>query len=150
MCLFVPYVFYLLRGTQQSAGGIDVLSAAGTDGGKHAVTGKIVSERLHARVVDSPQVDLGYLVEADKVDAAVEPLEQRDNLLGMLDAVVDSVENDILEREAALMGEVVVAQQLNDLFDAHTATWQSLSSIKRFSLLRTPTDDTVMRLGLQA
>ena len=38
----------------------------------------------------------------------------------MLDAVVDSVEDDILEREAALMGEVVVAQQLNDLFDAHT------------------------------
>lgn len=69
----LSYLSYLLRCAQQSAGSIDILSTAGADGGEHTVLGQIVAELLHLLVAHSLQRDVGNLMEAYQVEAAVEP-----------------------------------------------------------------------------
>ena len=117
----LSYLSYLLRCAQQSAGSIDVLSTAGADGGEHTVLGQIVAELLHLLVAHSLQRDVGNLMEAYQVEAAVEPLHQPDDGLGVLHAVVQPLEDDVFERESALMREVVVAQQFHHLFYSHSS-----------------------------
>ena len=60
-------------------------------------------------------------MEAYQVEAAVEPLHQPDDGLGVLHAVVQPLEDDVFERESALMREVVVAQQFHHLFYSHSS-----------------------------
>lgn len=165
----LAYFANLLRGTQQAAGCIDVLSTAGTDGCKHAVRGKVIAELLHLFVIHALQWNIWNLMKADEVETAVQSLYQLDDCLGMLHAVIHSLEYDVFEREATLVGEVVVLQKLYHLLNTHTsfcrissarsegigscmeiATWHSLSSRNRFSLFLMPTELTVIRLGLHA
>ena len=40
-----------LRGAEQTAGGIDVLAAAGTDGGEDAMLGEVITELLHLLII---------------------------------------------------------------------------------------------------
>ena len=80
----LAYFANLLRGTQQAAGCIDVLSTAGTDGCKHAVRGKVIAELLHLFVIHALQWNIWNLVEADEVETAVQSLYQLDDCLGML------------------------------------------------------------------
>ena len=49
-------------------------------------------------------------MEADEVDTAFKAVEQTHDGLGMSLGIVESAEDDILKREATLMGEVVVAK----------------------------------------
>ena len=100
----------LLRGAEQAAGGIDVLAAAGTDGGENTMLGEVITELLHLLVVHTLQRDVGNLMEADEIETAIQTLHQFDDGLGMLHAVVHALEHDVLETQAALMGEIVVLQ----------------------------------------
>ena len=61
-----------------------------------------------------------YLMEADEVDMAVETFEQMADGLGVAHVVVDTAKNDVFERQTALVGKVIVAQQLYDVLDGHT------------------------------
>ena len=110
----------LLRGTQQSASGIDVLSTAGTNRSENSMRGQEVTELLHLLIIHPMQWDVWNLVETDEVDTAVKPFQELDDRLGMLHTVVHTLEDDILERETTLVREVIVAQQLHYLLDAHS------------------------------
>ena len=111
----------LLSGGEESAGGEDILSTTGPDGGKHPVDREIVAQRLHTSLVAGGEVDTWDLVETYEVDPALQTLQQSDDLAGMSGAVVESAEADILKRAATLMGEVVLTQQVDGLGDAHLA-----------------------------
>ena len=56
-------------------------------------------------------------MEADEVDAALQSIEQAHELAGIGHGVVDSVEEDVLERKAALTAEVVGLEELYHLGD---------------------------------
>ena len=60
-------------------------------------------------------------MESDEVHSALQPIEQFDNLTGMGRRVVQPSKADILKRAAALVGEVVLLQQLNHLSNRHLA-----------------------------
>jgi len=111
----------LLSGGEESAGGEDILSTTGPNGGKHPVDREIVAQRLHTSLVAGGEVDTWDLVETYEVDPALQTLQQSDDLAGMSGAVVESAEADILKRAATLMGEVVLTQQVDGLGDAHLA-----------------------------
>ena len=118
LCIFFLLSLFPSR-REQSAGRVDVLSAAGTDGGEDAVLGEIVAEALHGGIVGSMQVDVGNLVKADEVDAAVESLEQADEFTGVGGGVVESAKHDVFERQPPLVGEVVLSKQFHHVFDGH-------------------------------
>ena len=120
----------LLRCAEQSAGGIDVLSTAGTDGGENTVGGEVITELLHLLVIHSVQRNVWNRMESDEIEAAVETFHQLDDGLGMLHTVVHTLEDDVLEGEATLVGEVVVAQEVYHLFDAHASFgWHQLGTL---------------------
>lgn len=128
----------LLRGTQQSASGIDVLSTAGTNRSENSMRGQEVTELLHLLIIHPMQWDVWNLVETDEVDTAVEPLQELDDRLGMLHTVVHTLEDDILERETTLVREVIVAQQLHYLLDAHSLLgWHQLRSLGWYRVMET-------------
>ena len=60
----------LLRGAEQAAGGVDVLAAAGTDGGENTMLGEVITELLHLLVVHTLQRDVGNLMETDEIETA--------------------------------------------------------------------------------
>ena len=78
----------LLRGAEQAAGGVDVLAAAGTDGGENTMLGEVITELLHLLIIHTLQRNVWNLVETNQVEAAVKSLLQFDDGLGMLHAVV--------------------------------------------------------------
>ena len=82
--------------------------------------GEIVAEILHLLLVGAVQRHIWNLVESDEVYAAVEALEQMHKFLGVCRGVVESVEDDVLERQPSLVREVVVAQQVDDIGYRHT------------------------------
>ena len=91
---------------------------------------EVVAQRLHPFLIRTWQIDIGDRVEPDEVYTALQALQQFDNLTGMHRCVVKSCETDILERTTALMGEVVLAQQLYHLGDRHLALgWHQLLSL---------------------
>ena len=44
-----------LRGAEQAAGGVDVLAAAGTDGGEDTMLGEVITELLHLLIIHTLQ-----------------------------------------------------------------------------------------------
>ena len=68
-----------LRGAEQTAGGVDVLAAAGTDGGEDAMLGEVITELLHLLIIHTLQRDVWNLMETDQVEAAVKSLHQFDD-----------------------------------------------------------------------
>ena len=82
---------------------------------------EVVAEPLHLLLAGAVERHIGNLMETDEVDVAVEPFEQPADGLGMGLAVVDAAEDDVFERQSALVGEVVVAQQFHHILDSHTA-----------------------------
>ncbi len=80
---------------------------------------QIVAQCLHPLLVSPRQIYIRYLVESDEVHPALQPLKQFDNLAGMGRRIVQPSKADILKRAAALVGEIVLLQQLNNLSDRH-------------------------------
>ena len=100
--------------------------------------GQEVTELLHLLIIHPMQWDVWNLVETDEVDTAVEPLQELDDRLGMLHTVVHTLEDDILERETTLVREVIVAQQLHYLLDAHSLLgWHQLRSLGWYRVMET-------------
>ena len=54
-------------------------------------------------------------METNKVDAAVESLEQSEQLVGMLGGVVDAAPADVLKAHAALVAPVVLLEEGDDV-----------------------------------
>jgi len=116
---------------EQAAGGKDVLSAGGADGGEEAVGGEIVAQACHALGTDAVEGCVGDVVEAYQIDAAVQVFEKVEEGVGMAQRVVDAVEDDIFKREASLVrrrgvdgaapAEVVLPQQSHHVADAEGA-----------------------------
>ena len=115
----LSFLVDLLRGAQQAAGGEDVLAARGAYGGEHPVLCEVVAELFHLFLARSVQVDVGDGVEADEVDAAFHAVQQLYDAAGVVHRVVHPSEDDIFEGEPALVREVVVAQQVDDLLQRH-------------------------------
>ena len=91
---------------------------------------QIVAQSLHPFLIRTWQIDIGDRVEPDEVYTALQALQQFDNLTGMHRCVVKSCETDILERTTALMGEVVLFQQLHHLRNRHLALgWHQLLTL---------------------
>ena len=55
--------------------------------------GEVVAQPLHLLVIGTAEVAVGYLVEADEVDAAFKSAEQPYGLAGMVLAVIESAED---------------------------------------------------------
>src|SRR5574344_74742 len=106
-----------MRSGQQSAGSKDVLSPAGAYRGGDAVCVQIVADALHPALVGTVELYARYLVEAYQVDAALQSVEQLYDFADMRRAVIDTPEDDILEREPALMAEIISAEQVHDICD---------------------------------
>ena len=116
-------MFFMSR-RQQSTGGKDVLTTTRPDGGKHAVLCQVVAQALHPLLVGGRQVNAWYLMEPYQVHAALYALRQLDDFTGMDQRVVQSAKADILERAAALVGKVILAQQLRHLLRAAASAWK--------------------------
>ena len=69
---------------------------------------EVVAKAQHGFIVNALERSVGNIVEADEVDAAVQAIEQGDQRAGMVHTVVDTLEHDILETEAALVRTIVV------------------------------------------
>ena len=80
---------------------------------------EVVAEGFHLLLAGTVERHVGYLMEANEVDVAVESFQQPADGLGVSLTVVDTAKDDVLERQSALMSEVVVAQQLHHVFDGH-------------------------------
>ena len=125
-------VFFLLLGGQESASGVDVLASRRTDGGEKSTAVEVVAEVLESALVGGAEGGVGDGVETDEIDAAVEGSQQAHEGVGMAVAVVEAVEDDVLEGQAALLGalfvivvglaaEVVLAEYADNVFDAESA-----------------------------
>ena len=82
---------------------------------------EIVAESLHLLLVATFEVNVRNLVEAYEIDAAEESLGQLHNLAGVSHRVVNATEHDIFERETALMSEVVLVHEVDNLGYRHSA-----------------------------
>ena len=82
---------------------------------------EIVAQTLHPLLIGTRQIHIRNLVEPNQVHTTLQALQQADDLPGMRRRVVKPRETDILKRATALMGEVVLLQQLNHLSDRHLA-----------------------------
>ena len=60
-------------------------------------------------ILRAPKLAAGKFVEGNEVDLAAQSLQQLREPLGILLGVVDTVEHDILEREAAMRGKRIGA-----------------------------------------
>ena len=79
---------------------------------------EVVAEGQHALVAAGAQLGhIGNHVIADEVDAHMLVGQNLAQRLGMLDVVVEPLPHDVLDREAALVGEVILAQHLEHLVD---------------------------------
>ena len=94
--------FYLLR-TQQAAGGEDILTTTGSDGGKHTMGRQIIAQGFHTLLVRARQVDTRDLMESDQVHKSVQSLHQFHDLTTKSGRIVQSAKADILERTTALV-----------------------------------------------
>ena len=65
-----------LRGAEQTASGVDVLAAAGTDSGENTMGSEVITELLHLLIVHTLQRDVGNLMEADEIETAIKPPEK--------------------------------------------------------------------------
>ena len=83
-----------LRGAEQTASGVDVLAAAGTDGGEDTMLGEVITELLHLLIIHTLQRNVWNLVETNQVEAAVKSLHQLDDGLGMLHTVVYALRSE--------------------------------------------------------
>ena len=119
-------------GAEQATGGEDVLPAAGTDGRKDTMIGQIVTQGFHAMLVGRRQIDIGDFMEPDQVHPALQPADELDNLASVQRLVVQTAETDVLERAPALMGEVVLEQQLHRLADGHGPFGREWASASRW------------------
>ena len=63
---------------------------------------EVVAQRNHLLIAHAFERRVGNVVEADKVDAAVQPVEQADKGIGMAARVVNALENDVFKGEPAL------------------------------------------------
>lgn len=69
-------VRFVLFASEHTAGGGDVLAARGAYGGGDAEFVEAVAECGHSCLVGGVQVAVGDGMEADEVDAALQPFEQ--------------------------------------------------------------------------
>ena len=94
--------------------------------------GEIIAELLHLLVVYAVQRNVGNGVEANQINPAIQPLQQLYDFLCVAFRIVHTLENDILERQTALVREVVIAQQLYDVGNRHTTlAWHNLCPLGR-------------------
>ena len=112
-------LFFLFCSVEHTACGEDVLPPRSPDGSEDAMVSEIVSESRHLVHIHSIEWHIGYLMESDEVDTAVQSIEQPNERLGVGECVVESFEDDVLKGESSLVAEVVFSQDLHDLFDAH-------------------------------
>ena len=59
------------------------------------------------------------LVESDEVHPALQSIKKFHDFPGMHRGIIETCKADILERATALMGEVILPEQVNDLRDRH-------------------------------
>ena len=90
----------LLGGAEQATGRIDVLPPRGAYGGEDTVAGEIIAKLLHPPFICAMQGHIRYLMEANEIDAASQALEELDDLARMVQRIVDTTEDNVLERQA--------------------------------------------------
>ena len=119
---YLSFVFVFLYvqslRVQQAAGGVDVLSATGTYGSRHAMLGQVVAQPDHPFLRSSLVRRIRYLMEPDEVDAAFQRREQAHQLACMAFRIIESAEDDVLEAEPPLMAPVLLLQECQHLMDA--------------------------------
>ena len=113
---FNSSLFALHFAVQQAASRIDVLPAAGSNGGRNAMLRQVVSQPNHLLLGRALVWRIRYLVEANQVYAAFYWRKQSNQLSCMPLRVVETPEDDVLEAESALMAPVLLAKQSQQIF----------------------------------
>lgn len=110
-------LFYLLRCAEQAASGKNVLTTAGANGGEHTVIREIVAEILYVAVVGSLKVNVGNGVESYEIETTFESLNEFYDFASVGSRVVHAFEHDVLERQATLVSEIVIAHEVDHFND---------------------------------
>ena len=103
---------------EESASSHDVFATRAADGAYDAVVGEIVAQPNHAFVVRAVHVHAWDGVPADEVDAASEAFEKTDKFAGVALHIVETFEDNIFERDAALVFPIVFFDFVDDASDA--------------------------------
>lgn len=102
---------------QQPTGGVDVLSARGTDSGDNTLFIQCVAEPGHGGGVGALQRDARNSVILDQIETATRAAQQTRDFLDVVLGGVKVLEDDVFKREAALSVPVVLPDGMNHLLD---------------------------------
>lgn len=102
---------------QQPTGGVDVLSARGTDGGDNTLFIQRITEPGHGGGVGALQRDAWNGVILDQIETATRAAQQTSDFLDMVLGGVKVLEDDVFKRKAALSVPVVLPDGMNHFLD---------------------------------
>ena len=105
-CKYVLSVLFFSGSRQHTACCFDIFSSGGTYGADDTFAGKGIAECSHFFFGRAVQVYLRYGMESYEIDTAVEAMQQMCQFVDVCGSVVDTFENDVFERETALVAEI--------------------------------------------
>ncbi len=108
-CKHVLSVLFFSGGRQHTACCFDVFSPGGTYGADDTLAGKGIAECDHFFFGRAVQIYLRYGMEPYEVDTAIEAMQQMSQFVDVSRGIVDTFENDVFERETALVAEIVLS-----------------------------------------
>ena len=110
------FLFFIRFAGEHATGCKDVFTARAAYGADYSARIEVVAEGSHVLFVACAEVYAGYGMIANEVDAnRLMPYEVFEGF-GMLEVVVERMKHSVLEREASLMREVVLAKHLQHIF----------------------------------
>lgn len=112
----VFFLFFICFACEHAAGCKDVFTARAAYGAYYTARIEVVAEGSHVLFVACAEVYAGDGMIANEVDANRLMPDEVFEGFGMLKVVVERMKHSVLEREASLMREVMLAKHLQHIF----------------------------------